>query len=451
MKKRTAILTISYLCAAVIALGAWGYTQHCRAEKHAIAVRANYQHAFGELVTSLTELDGCLQKSLYATSPGTAGALCTQAFGKAMTAQMSLGVLPFSTQELEQTAGFISRVGDYAYMLSRSAAKGAGYTDEQRENLAALSDTASILAQNMLQLQADMSDGHLTMDELTSSEKRLDEAEESLPTTIGGSMRLIEQEFPETPSLIYDGPFSAHLDKAEPIFLKDLQEFSEDEALMEARELIGGKKTTVKSLGRTEGRLPTWNFSAKCGDGEMSLALSVQGGKPVSMICSRSMGEAKLSAEEAVEIAQKFLNKHGFSDMKSSYYMIQDGVITVNFAYAPGGVVCYADLVKVGVALDDGSVVSLETRGYLMNHRERYLPEVAVAEQEAAAHVGEGLEILSTQLCLVPRAGGEEVLCHEFTCQTARGQHYVVYVDAVSGEQEKILILLEDENGSLTL
>lgn len=451
MKKRTAVLTISYLCAAVIALGAWGYTQHCRAEKSAIAVRANYQHAFGELVTSLTELDSCLQKSLYATSPGTAGALCTQAFGKAMTAQMSLGVLPFSTQELEQTAGFISRVGDYAYMLSRSAAKGGAYTDEQRENLAALSDTASILAQNMQQLQADISDGHLTMDELTSSEKRLDEAEESLPTTIGGSMRLIEQEFPEVPSLIYDGPFSEHLNKAEPLFLKDLQEFSEDEALMEARELIGGKKTTVKSLGRTEGKLPTWNFSAKCGDGEMSLALSVQGGKPVSMICSRSMGEATISADEALEIAQKYLKKHGFSDMKSSYHMIQSGVCTVNFAYAQSGVVCYADLVKVGVALDDGSVVSLETRGYLMNHRERELPEVTVAEQEAATHVGEGLEILATQLCLAPREGGEEVLCHEFTCQTERGQHYIVYVDAVSGEQEKILILLEDENGSLTL
>ena len=53
-------------------------------------------------------------------------AVCTDVFGKAMTAQMSLGALPFSTQELEKTAGFISRVGDYAYSLSRA---GREYTD----------------------------------------------------------------------------------------------------------------------------------------------------------------------------------------------------------------------------------------------------------------------------------------------------------------------------------
>ena len=451
MKKRTAILTISFLSAAVVALCAWGFVQHARAERYQITAEAGYQRAFGELVSSLTEIDSALQKSLYATSPATAGALCTEVFGKAMMAQMSLGVLPFSTQELEQTAGFISRVGDYAYMLSRAAAKGSSYTDEQRENLAALSDTATILAQNMTQLQTDMSDGRLTMDELKNAEDRLDTAKESLPTTLSGSMRLIEQEFPEVPSLIYDGPFSEHLTNASPRFLENLRAFSEEEARMTAWEFLGGARTAVKSQGRTEGSLPTWNFSAKCGDGEMDLALSVQGGKPVNLLCSRSLGEAKLSEEEAEAAAQSYLKKHGFTSMERTYHMIQNGVMTINYAYAQDGVLCYADLVKVSVALDDGSVVGLETRGYLMNHVQREIPEAAISEEQAASKVADGLEVLNHRLTLVPRTGGEEVFCHEFTCQTERGQHYIIYVDAVSGEQEKILILLEDENGALTL
>ena len=451
MKKKTAILTIVLLGVAALGSFIWAVTEQNRADRCELVMEANYQRAFGELVTSLTEIDSALQKSLYATSPGTAGALCTEVFGKAMTAQMSLGTLPFSTQELEQTAGFISRVGDYAYMLSRAAAAGSSYTDEQRENLSALSDTATILAQNMTQLQLDMSDGRLTMDELTRSQDRMDEAEESLPGTVGESMRLIEQEFPEIPSLIYDGPFSEHLTTATPKFLENLREFSEEDARLAAQEFLDDAKASVQSLGRTEGRLPTWNFSVKCGDGEMDLALSVQGGKPVSMLCSRSLGEVKLSAEEAEAAAEAFLKKHDFDGMVSTYHMIQGGVMTINYAYEQDGVLCYADLVKVGVALDDGSVVSLETRGYLMNHTQREIPEATVTEEQALEKVSPELEVLAHKLVLIPRAGGEEVFCHEFTCQTQRGQHYIVYVDAVSGQQEKILILLEDDSGALTL
>ncbi len=124
MRRKWAILSISYLSCAVVALGIFSWAQYNRAETYNRQVAASYQHAFAELVTSMSEIDTALQKSLYATSPTMAGAICTEVFGKAMTAQMTLGVLPFSTQELEQTASFISRVGDYAYSLSRSALRG---------------------------------------------------------------------------------------------------------------------------------------------------------------------------------------------------------------------------------------------------------------------------------------------------------------------------------------
>ena len=163
-RKKAVVLTVSYLSAAVIALGILAGTNYQRAETYKRYVAANYQHAFGELVTAVSEMDTALQKSLYATSPSMVSAVCTEVFGKAMTAQMSLGVLPFSTQELEQTAGFISRVGDYAFALSRSAGSGAGYTDEEKKNLKALSETANLLSANMKSLQTDLMDGVLTID-----------------------------------------------------------------------------------------------------------------------------------------------------------------------------------------------------------------------------------------------------------------------------------------------
>ena len=61
------------------------------------------------------------------------------------------------------------------------------------------------------------------------------------------------------------------------------------------------------------------------------------------------------------------------------------------------------------------------------------------------------MEILSEQLTLIPTAGQDERLCWEFKCRTDDERHVLIYVNAVTGQQEKILLLLEDENGTLTL
>ena len=68
-QKKAVVISISYLSAAVIALGILAGTNYQRAETYKRYVAANYQHAFGELVTAVSEMDTALQKSLYATSP----------------------------------------------------------------------------------------------------------------------------------------------------------------------------------------------------------------------------------------------------------------------------------------------------------------------------------------------------------------------------------------------
>ena len=61
------------------------------------------------------------------------------------------------------------------------------------------------------------------------------------------------------------------------------------------------------------------------------------------------------------------------------------------------------------------------------------------------------LTILSSGLAVIPTEGKYELLCHEFICQTADGMHAIVYINAQTGVEENILLLLEDENGTLTM
>lgn len=97
-----------------------------------------YQHAFTELATAAGELDVALRKVTYATSPELFSALCAQAYSKALAAQSALGELPYGNVELEQTAAFLAKTGDYAMALARDAYGETACTEAHRETLRGL-------------------------------------------------------------------------------------------------------------------------------------------------------------------------------------------------------------------------------------------------------------------------------------------------------------------------
>jgi hypothetical protein len=71
---------------------------------------------------------------------------------------------------------------------------------------------------------------------------------------------------------------------------------------------------------------------------------------------SRPVGEGTLQADEAIARPRSFYPPSVFTNMRESYYMQSSGVLLINFAYQQGDYICYSDLIKVGVALYDGSI-----------------------------------------------------------------------------------------------
>jgi len=449
---RAAFLIISYLAAAAVTFGVLAGTYYERAKRSEQALEYRYAHAFAELVTAASELDHALEKSVYAVSPEMVESLCTQVFGKAMTAEMSLAALPDSAAELEQLAGFFSRVGDYAYVLSRTASGAGGYSPEELQNLQQLSETAGTLAQNLKSLQTDLDEGLLL---LRSPERAAVTLESAVPdnvSVLGDSLKLIEREFPEIPSLIYDGPFSEHLTGIAPKALEGQPEIDEDAAREIAAGFLGISRARIRMVGECGGEIPCWCFAADAAGGaESYVSVTKQGGRVLSMLCSRPVGSDAVDLETALQTASRFLAANGYRSMSETYHMTQGGILTVNYAYRQGEVLCYSDLVKVSVALDTGNVCGFETRGYLTAHVQRELPAVTCSEETAAAAVPQGLTVLAQQTALVPSDGAYETLCREFKCESPDGRHYLIYVNASTGAQEKILILLEDASGALTI
>jgi germination protein YpeB len=137
--------------------------------------------------------------------------------------------------------------------------------------------------------------------------------------------------------------------------------------------------------------------------------------------------------------------------MKQSYQIDDGGILTVNYAFTKDNVICYTDLIKVSVALDNGKIVGFESQGYIMNHTDRTIPAVSINEEEAVKKVSSLLKVLAHEMAIIPTSGKNEVFCHEFKCENGDGSRYIVYVNAETGAQEDILILIESQNGTLAI
>ena len=253
------------------------------------------------------------------------------------------------------------------------------------------------------------------------------------------------------PSLVYDGPFSEHLTGRSPQYLAGKGTVTQDEARARAAAFLDLRPEIFELTSQGEGELPAWGFTAAVDGGELYVEVTRQGGQVLEVLSSRPVDEAVLTRAEALDMASAFLKARGFPAMKESYFIDQGDVLTIHFAALEGEVLCYPDLVKVAVALDNGDVVGFESAGFLMNHRTRQLSEAAISESAASQVVGSSLEILSHQLTLIPSGGEYEVLCHEFKCRTQEDTHVLIYVNAQTGQEEQILLLLEDESGTLAL
>ncbi len=439
------IRIISYITAAFLCMGGFLLQEHSAVNYYRMQIGLNYQHEFSELVTAANELESSLQKSLYLNSAGLMCCSCMDVVVKAEAAQMALSELPFSDTELEHT----SKTGDYVCMLLKKSASGSTLAEEDYSNLKQLADHAGLLSDNLTNLFSDVQNGIITIER---SQDKISETDDKLvPSALADSFVSMESEFPEMPSLIYDGPFSTHITGMKPVYLENEAEISAEEAVERAAKFTGFEAKRFRYEYTLNGELPVYVFSTPLIGGDMLVEVSLQGGVVTRIKHARAVSQSNISAEDGVYIAEHFLSSRGYDSMQESYYQAEENEVTVNFAYVQNGVICYPDLAMVTVALDTGSVTGFENTGYVMSHRQRNIPQPKISAEDAGKRVTDNLTILSHALAVIPTAGKNEVFCHEFKCENSDGQHFILYINAETGLEEKLLILIESENGTLTL
>lgn len=429
--KRKQIRLITFTVALIFCLGISVITLSAKSKSYEYKLRATQQNAVISLSEYIDNITTSLHKGMYANSAPMVAEISTSLSRDCSSAKSSLSQIIAPDSFLENTYKFLSQVGDFTYSINAELQDGKTISDKERSTLNRLLNYSTQLCDKISALISEY------------------ENSETLPLqteVINTGLTDLEQSFSDYPTLIYDGPFSDHIGKEDAQMLDGLSEISEPEARSAVSEITGIEKDSLLSGKDENSTFDCYTYSTK----STSISITKKGGLLCTIISSNRSGEAKISCDEAIEKGLEFLKSAGYKNMIETYYHVEDGICVINYAYSENGVTCYTDLIKVGVALDNGRILSLDARGFIMNHMARDIGGPYITEEEAKGKLATNLTVKNTKLALIPSDSDHEYLCWEFLCLGERGEDLLVYIDAKTGIERDILLLLYLDGGTMT-
>jgi spore germination protein len=443
----------SIVVVLVSAVTLWGIYQYKRAANLRQELDNQYNRAFYEMVGYVYNVETLLAKSMVGATTQRTAVTLQETWRQANLAQTNLGQLPVSQPVLASTSKFLTQVSDLSLTLDNQNIRGRKLSDEQYDTVERLYKYAVKLNDSLRELQNDLGSGRLKWGELADKGTKL--FSKTKPAEMMKKVEALGDNFQDYPTLIYDGPFSDHMTTAKPRGLTG-DTISADEAKEKAMKFIGADRVReISDAGKNDnGQIKTYSFNVKLKnapeDQAINIGVTQKGGHIEWMLYNRPVGKNKLEMDEAIKAGMEFLKEKGYDNMADTYYIKHDNIATINYAYKQDNVMVYPDLVKVKVALDNGEIVGMEAKQYLSNHTGRDIPEPKITTEEARKKINGKVKIESSGLAIIPTNYKKEIFCHEFKGKL-NDKDFIVYINAETGEEEDILLIVNTPDGVLTI
>lgn len=440
MTKRSYIRIFSFTLAAFLVLGSYAIINMNTARTYRAQLETTYQQSLNELSESLDSIETNLTKSVYSASDKMLLEISSDLYAECTKAKDSMSRLPVSQMNLSSTYKFISQASDYSEYLAQKIASGKEITNEEHKNLCTLLKYSQELNQSVSSMASVCNSGaSIIGNNLKASNIEV--------KTLSTNMTSSEEAFKDYPTLLYDGPFADAVLNKEPLMIKGKDTFTQQEAQDIAAAAIGVSSQEITYSAEENGSIPCYIFTY----GQRTIGITKQGGYVAYILYSGKITKSTISEDNAVNLAKEYLNALGYENMTPSYHMTSSNICVINFAYKAGSTVYYSDLIKVGISMSNGKIVSLEAKGYLTNHEERNDFKETVSIKKAKSLVSPYLNVLDTKKCVIPKSNGTEVQCIELHCESRdTNEEVLVYLNAKTGAEEDIMLLLYSDGGTLT-
>lgn len=447
ISKPTFIRLISFFITAILLLIGFSLTGYALVKNYRNSIEYNYQRSLNELCDYVEDIKNTLIKGMYVnTVTGQ-----TQVYSKLMVyseeAKSSLSNLPVSINEEEMLQKYFSQVGDFSNYLQRLTSSGKDITNKDFDMFNQLQKYSDVVCEKVKEILLKYGNGEIKIGkelDLNNNLTIYKKSEE--PEVLDDGFRDMNDSFVEYPTMIYDGPFSDHIMNSSPALTEDCDEITLNQAFEIASSFMNVTIDKISHSYDIDGNLPCYVFDV---NGNY-LSITKKGGFINVLTKNREINDDKLTYDEALEKAVTFLKENKVKNMEITYGRIENKMATFNFAYNEDSITHYEDLIKVSVALDDGEILGYSATGYIMNHQKREIPNKIISLGEALEKIKPTLKIEKEKMAFIPSVGNNDVYCYEFLCSDEKNK-LLIYINAETGYEENIYILLEDESGTLTI
>ncbi len=420
------------LCVALLILG---IVQNRRVHALSMQVNAAYQKALYETVALMSSVQLNLEKLLVSGGDYQEQMLLTTIAQQCEGAQANLSQMPLNPELLGGTMKFVNQTGDYARVLAEQIQGGAQLKENDVRQLITLHDTCVEL--------------NVQMQEILDKYERGEVVFESDATAVKAVNNLREESQPmvEYPVLLYDGPFSdARQDLGNSLIG---QPVDVNRAQQTLTDFVGAERIqSIRYSGESNILSKCYEFEIETPENTLTAGVTQIGGHVLYMLPEQGVTQVMLSQAQCINQAKSFLSAKGYGPMEVSYWRQLGGILTVNFAAEQDGVLLYPDLIKLQISMKDGSVIGMEAGNYLKNHRKRTLITPVFTREQALNALGAVLTPDRIRQCVIPVDSGE-AQCWEIDAQMTGGNRYLVYIDAVNGEERSILRVMQGDDGVL--
>lgn len=417
-------------------------------------LQGEYSKSMYQLIDSVKNIKAELAKSAVIGTREQSIVAFENIFRYSNIANDKIHTLPVTQESLDGTSNFLAKVGDYSSVLVRNSVQGKDLSEKDYANIEELKNQADYLLIQLNELQQDINEGKVKWGEIRKkASKALDQASEKL---VAGKFSDIQKQVVQYPALIYDGPFSDNVVEIKPEILSQKQVTEEAAKNVVKKVLQSEKIDTITKRDDGKTKIPSYSFyvtlkdSGK-GDG-IACEVSKNGGKVIYLLNNKNITqEEKYDLNKAASIGESFLNNLGYKNMKPTYTLKNDNVVTISYVYNENNIMIYPDQIKLKIALDDGKVIGVESEKYLTSHKDgRNISKPKITEKEAREKVSKNLQIKSVALAIIPTVSNKEALCYEFN-GTYKDDTFLVYINAETGYEQNILQIIDTPGGKLTI
>lgn len=419
--KGTVIAASSITAGLVLLLGIGTFTGYKKAQTYEIQLKNTYMRSLQELTNTVNTISTELNRSNHAGSSKQISSIASTIASQADNAKSQLSVLPLNTHELSTTYRFLSQVGEYATAIAKKVENGEQPTTQEVDNMVSLGNYA-----------------HVVNEQINTTLKNVIQGDLTSPKNIKNlSFQSVESSLSDYPNLSYNGSASQDVLTKKPVFIQDKESLSKEDCLKEAAK---GAQTTPDKLSYQQDENSSIPAYCYTGNG-VDVSVSKNGGVVTHMLKSRNIGDSTLTQQQGIEKAQAYLSTLGITNAKPTYSRVQGNLLDVSFAAHQDNIRLHNDTIKMTVALDNGEIISYDSKGYVNTHQNREIEQMTLNKEDAQAVLSKNVQVQSSGMSLIPTKGNDEILAHEFVGKNENGNTVLVYVNALTGDEEHIIML----------